>query len=266
MTANIGSNELEEEGFCIDFKCEAIKSEFKVHQILIMIRIFQKRRISMKSYSTAIKSDSTKIKPKPVREYFYEINLQGHLHLAETKHKNFTTQFSDPKFLDFFFQRLLHKDQLPKKPKNLYPNHNTDPYPGYDYISPCGIEMNWIKAHDCPIVFKRISPSSESGSKSSINDHNLDWCKQYNLEWAGTMKTVFEPSKLVKSKSTGGLYHPLPTVGCKLNRGYGLLESRLVISVFGDIIEDGIDSNGKENCYLRWGDESIPIQILREND
>jgi hypothetical protein len=79
------------------------------------------------------------------REYFYFIDFHGQLFLEETTPKNFTTCFKDPKFLNFFFKRIRYNSKV-----------NND----YSYLSPCGVEVNFIKSEDSPIVFHDLIDSS----------------------------------------------------------------------------------------------------------
>lgn len=135
----------------------------------------------------------------PKRIYFYEIDVHGQLFLEETKHKNFTTCFKSLKFLDFFYDRLQN-------------NSLGDPHfnQGYKYISPCGPEINYIKAHDAPIVF-----------------HTL---KDSKLVHSGTRTIDFDPNKIFVSKSTGYIYHRLDRDSIDFNgHKIGLLKSSLVM-------------------------------------
>ena len=71
-----------------------------------------------------------------VREYFYEVDLQGRLF-----HDG--TELTEPGFLDFFFKRLRGND--------------TGRFPDHPFLSPCAGELNFVRAEDRPIVFHGLS-------------------------------------------------------------------------------------------------------------
>jgi len=89
---------------------------------------------------------------------------------------NFATSLKEPKFLDFFFRQLRVND-LGKY------------LPTYQYLSPCGREMNFVRAADTGVVFNRME------GESLVYAHNL--------------RMSFQPSKL-KISSEGRVYHPSP--------------------------------------------------------
>ncbi len=72
---------------------------------------------------------------RPVREYFYEVDLSGRLF-----HDG--TELSEPRFLDFFFKRLRDND--------------TGRFVEYSFLSPCAGELNFLRARDRPIVFHSL--------------------------------------------------------------------------------------------------------------
>ncbi|KAJ3024788.1 UNVERIFIED_CONTAM: hypothetical protein HDU68_007776 [Siphonaria sp. JEL0065] len=153
----------------------------------------------------------------PTREYMYQIDLQGRLYLSDTKIRTPATAYREPKFLDFFFQRL----QL----RNPLDCHN----PEFLYESRCGKELNLVRSEDAPIVFQYLV----SGEK---------------LSWAGSFTQKFFPDRVYYSKETGRLYHPLPeshervlapwqTGGGEGEKGLGLLRSALIQNHFADCLE-----------------------------
>ncbi|KAI8901367.1 hypothetical protein BC833DRAFT_577924 [Globomyces pollinis-pini] len=132
----------------------------------------------------------------PIREYFYEIDHHGQLFLAETKHKNFTSCFKDITFLDFFYKRLTYNDQ-----RNQY-------YPEYQYISPCGREMNYVKSLDAPIVFHKLIDNQ--------------------LHYAGSLTIPFKP-ELYVSNTTGRIISKRISSIVGFNQvqlNYGTIQSR----------------------------------------
>lgn len=58
----------------------------------------------------------------------------------ETDPKNFTSNLKDGPFLDFFFKSLQ--------------KNNTNQFKEFTYISPCWGEMNFVKVHSSPVVFR----------------------------------------------------------------------------------------------------------------
>ncbi|ELR24167.1 Phospho2-dehydro-3-deoxyheptonate aldolase [Acanthamoeba castellanii str. Neff] len=97
----------------------------------------------------------------PPREYFYWVDLRGHLYCIDKDATTLPRQndpafLRDGRFLNFFWRQL----QL-----------NTPTSPGrarhgavYPYVSPCGRELNYVRAADRPIAFHSLQtlPSGES--------------------------------------------------------------------------------------------------------
>ncbi|CAG5097926.1 Oidioi.mRNA.OKI2018_I69.XSR.g15293.t1.cds [Oikopleura dioica] len=81
---------------------------------------------------------------KNEREYFYRINHQGQLFLHDAKVKNFITCFKDPVFLNFFYKRIR-----PVREKEAR-------HEGFNWISPCGHESNFIQVDLLPVIFDKI--------------------------------------------------------------------------------------------------------------
>ncbi|XP_003744318.1 UPF0598 protein CG30010 [Galendromus occidentalis] len=131
------------------------------------------------------------------REYFYAIDHQGMLFLEDARIKNFTSCFKEHKFLEFFFRRVRVNDV------GFY----GDEFP---YVSPCGVEMNYIKCDDVPIVFTQL--------EKDILYHNH----------AGKLLSVpFEPQSLWMVASNGRVYHKGP----QRSGGVGLIASKLAIQL-----------------------------------
>jgi len=97
------------------------------------------------------------------RRYFYDIDEHGQLFLSGTKIKNFTSCYKDPVFLDFFYSRLKplawHTDEGEAQRRTLMED-------GYSHLSLCGVERNYVRSVDTPIVFKELlSSEGEGGEK-----------------------------------------------------------------------------------------------------
>ncbi|MBL8018314.1 MAG: DUF4505 family protein [Leptospirales bacterium] len=118
------------------------------------------------------------------REYFYTIDRQGRLF-----HDG--TELSDPAFLDFFFARLKSND--------------TGSHPEYPYLSPCGRELNFIKASHTPMVFQKLVDGK--------------------LYYAPGLSVVFDPVQLRYAGNAEALLYPAP-VG-----QWGLLNRELIIEM-----------------------------------
>lgn len=106
---------------------------------------------------------------------------------------NMATCLKEPKFLNFFFKRLV--------PNTL--DEGAQYLPSYNYVSPCGRELNFVRAEDTGLVFQRL----EEGQ----------------LFYAPALSVPFQPEQLCVSDD-GRLYHPAPRIGL------GLMASGLVHS------------------------------------
>jgi hypothetical protein len=126
--------------------------------------------------------------PSPVREYFYFIDLRGRLWHG-------SSELSDPVFLQMFFRQLR-------------PN-TTGRHREYPYVSPCGNELNYVRAADTPIVFQHL--------------------RDGRLWYGGNLSVPFLPESL-RFSDDGILYHPAP-VG-----GWGRLAPALALEL-GNAIE-----------------------------
>jgi len=152
-----------------------------------------------------------------LREYFYFIDHQGMLFLDDARIKNFTSCFKEIKFLSFFFTRLTVND--------------TDRFPEFPYVSPCGREKNFVRCDDLPLVFTALKENSNGSHVLNRNycDDKLD--------------LPFQPSKIFMGPS-GRLYHPAPE---KLH-GVGLVRSQLAIE-----LSKGFRFNDDEPTHLEFG-------------
>ncbi|OQR71239.1 UPF0598 protein C8orf82-like [Tropilaelaps mercedesae] len=100
------------------------------------------------------------------REYFYMVDHQGMLFLDDARMKNFTSCFKEHKFLHFFFTRVRL--------------NNTGFYQDvFPYVSPCGVEMNYIRCDDVPIVFTQLLPEenvllhNHAGTKLQVRNFHI---------------------------------------------------------------------------------------------
>ncbi|CAG0887044.1 unnamed protein product [Darwinula stevensoni] len=138
--------------------------------------------------------------PEPkIREYFYYIDHQGMLFLDDAKMKNFTSCLKEKKFLRFFFRQIHHNKT----------GRYMDSFP---WLSPCGLERNFIRCDDTPIVYTHLI------KRDSWYDFGYAHAGEY-------LVTPFEPDRVCMLPQTGRIYHPAAEkVG-----GVGLIRSGLAI-------------------------------------
>merc|ERR1712093_391022 len=96
------------------------------------------------------------------RRYF-STSMASCFSQAQRSWKNFTSCYKDPVFLDFFYSRLKplawHTDEGEAQRRTLMED-------GYSHLSLCGVERNYVRSVDTPIVFKELlSSEGEGGEK-----------------------------------------------------------------------------------------------------
>jgi len=178
-----------------------------------------------KKYFSAINNETkiTKMK-KPLRKYFYWLDDKGRLYVIEENEKKmpFHPAFlKEAKFLDFFFQRVVKNE--------------SDLHLDYPYISLCGVEYNYIKVADRPIVY-----------------HSIDSITS-ELIYGANLKVLFDPENIRVSKE-GRMYYP-SYIG-----KYGLIRSHLALELGSNIEEK------KEGIYLTWKEKKIMLKPKDEKD
>ncbi|CAF0808886.1 unnamed protein product [Rotaria sordida] len=145
-----------------------------------------------------------------VREYFYYIDSFGQLFLDDTRFKNFTSCYKDPKFLHFFFTRIR---------ANTY---NDRPYfSTFPYVSLCGRERNFIRCADTPFVLTRF-----------LDDKDLFEC----CHIPSTILSIqFQPERLYIKPDTGRIYHPLSE---KFHTGHALIKDAIAERLSSHFVYD----------------------------
>jgi hypothetical protein len=103
--------------------------------------------------------------------------------------KNIATSIKNVEFLDFFFRRIRRTE---KREQVIL--RGLDAEEDYPFVSPCGLELNFVRPADIPIVFHSIH-DTEDGDKE--------------LVFGGFMVQPFCPDKIALAKDTGRLYHEL---------------------------------------------------------
>ncbi|ALC42420.1 CG30010, partial [Drosophila busckii] len=145
------------------------------------------------------------------------------LFLDDAKMKNFTSCFKEKKFLKFFFSRVRRNE--------------TNRYPMFAYISPCGREHNFVRCDDTPIVFTQLHDSNSLGYAHGGPD----------------MTVPFLPQKLYMHPQSGRVYHPAwDKVG-----GIGLVRSKLAIEL-SQHFEFTKDDNAP--THIHWHGEHIQLE------
>ena len=110
----------------------------------------------------------------------------------------------------FFFKRL--------KVNNT--KHYSQDFP---YLSPCGVERNFIHCDDLPIVFTEILQQEESAEAET--QECLD---RLSCNFTGDKYTVkMEPEKICMLPRSGRIYHPAPSK----TGGVGLIKSSLCLEL-----------------------------------
>lgn len=224
--------------------------------------------------------------------YFYNIDLQGRLFLEDTTPKNMTTSLKDTKILNFFFSRIR---RVTTKDINVLQNMissntmiNDDDddddlikssvIKDYPFVSPCGVELNFIRPADTPIVFHDLQ------EQNTINENDGKQQRQeQKLIFGGSLSQPYNPQCLAISRKTRRLYHELTNKNNinnniktngkksstittplhkrriissnlqqhhhqqKTNPEYGLIKSSVAITISDTIIESDDDNDDFKN-------------------
>lgn len=127
---------------------------------------------------------------------------------------------------------------------------------GYEWISPCGPELNLVRCQDTPIVYRELS--EQDGM----------------LKWAGSLLEPFRPDQLLVDPANGYVYHPCPQSTRRKQRSareatqprYGpvsLLGSNLVLSR----LAEGLDIDAEafeqgEAGSIAWKGQRYKLGLL----
>ena len=161
----------------------------------------------------------------------------------------------DEKFLDFFFTRIR---RVREKEKAILEDVGAaDDYP---FVSPCGVELNFIRPADAPIVFHELREDPGNGKQ---------------LVFGGTLSQPYLPEKIAMSPRTGRLYHeltqgtrggdtsksltPLHDSESTNKQEYGLIKSSVAVSIADAIVEG--DGFGHDIICFDTG-KKYPIEWL----
>jgi len=201
-----------------------------------------------------------KASPTALRTYLYDVDIHGQLFLTETVPKNITSCFKSVPFLDDFFQRLGRNPAIEITDGRKFPASDTPSTAtrasliaaarrqleadalrdGYRWLSPCGPELNFVRAEATPVVYKEL------------DDEGF-------LHWGGSLKTRFDPSRILVDLDTGYLYHPSPSPATSVRMlpgvvegsspygQYSLMSSSLVLMHFSSTLEYTHDDSEVKN-------------------
>jgi hypothetical protein len=165
------------------------------------------------------------------RVFFYQVDLRGRLFLDTPNllRRNEATCLKSKEFLDFFFQRVkacpaITDPGIVKRRSPTWREAIELFSVEFPYMSPCGTELNLIKADDTPIVFKDLVPSS---------DPNDDF--EYLL-YGGSLTEKFDPSRVLVGKKTERVYYK------RANGQICLIHAELAQRLSKNFAQDGSNS------------------------
>lgn len=207
--------------------------------------------------------------------------------------KMVATSLKSAKFLDFFW-------------RNLKPNKANKPgseggrlHPEYPWLSPCGKEMNFVKAADVPIVFHTLTHDGKLIYAATRNVRNccslfycslLSWCilavslpvnvcvcvrvpvLDYSLILAHphpsptfittpwAAQVEFDPACIVMS-TEGRLYHSLLVPRISREPILGLLHSHVAQELVAHMVDDG-----HGGFLMRWKSQEHPVKLTERGD
>ncbi|SJX64788.1 uncharacterized protein SRS1_15213 [Sporisorium reilianum f. sp. reilianum] len=125
---------------------------------------------------------------------------------------------------------------------------------GYEWISPCGPELNLVRCQDTPIVYRELG-----------EDDGM-------LKWAGSLVEPFRPDSLVVDPSNGYVYHPSPqpssrrrskTSSAERYGSLSLLGSNLVLSRLAEGLEIDPDAFDRGvGGSIEWKGQRYDLGLL----
>lgn len=211
----------------------------------VITRTLSRKNQSYYTFSRSQSNSPTALTGSPSRTYLYIVDVHGQLFLDGTVIKNFTSCYKEPMFLDFFNMRIKRNDGSTEEDVKLRTL-------GYEFVSPCGIERNYIKSEASVLVFQSLTSKGEFFSSLSIESKLT--CQSFTgLSYAGYSTIPFDPSNLRVDPESGYLYHPSPLPNQRRQRSgqlisqfgpYSLLRSSLVLDNFADSLEMENDESG----------------------
>lgn len=204
--------------------------------------------------------------------------------------KMVATSLKSAKFLDFFWRNL-------KPNKAIKPGSEGERlHPDYPWLSPCGKEMNFVKAADVPIVFHTLTHDGKLIYAATRNVRNrcslffvallvysfwFSACEcvcmrvsvlDYSLifphphpsptftttPWAAQVE--FDPACIVMS-TEGRLYHSLLVPRISREPILGLLHSHVAQELVAHMVDDG-----HGGFLMRWKSQEHPVKLTERGD
>jgi hypothetical protein len=212
----------------------------------------------------------------PLRSYYYTVDHNGYLFLTSTRMRNFTSAYKDIAFLDFFNQRIR---RLVIDPNSSTEGDMKAKKEGFDWISPCGREMNYIKPDEMvtPVVYQTLDRGSSTPANphhkrnTTTDEQSIGGNDPDRLSYGGSLHTAFDPSSLRLGAKNGYLYHPSPIPSTRRNPSptsspygnYLLLRSSLVLESFSKSLH--VNDDGETGTF-EWNEREWEIQRLKEED
>ncbi|KAA0163411.1 hypothetical protein FNF31_00588 [Cafeteria roenbergensis] len=176
------------------------------------------------------------------RRYYFFVDSLGRLFGESTHPKGITTSIKSDKFLDFFFSQI-------RPNAREHAGADASIVSQYPWISPCGPEMNFVRAADTAVVFTELRKSPEGG---------------HELVYGGTLRTPMVPERLRMSPE-GRLYHLLS--GKRLGRDVPcLVRSSVALGVAEGIELSEEGAGGRQAGVVRWEGQTYPLLWLDEGE
>ena len=138
----------------------------------------------------------------------------------DVKHKNFTSCFKEQRFLEHFYPRISRNEEKYAK--------------DFPWISKCGLENNYIRCDDLPIVFTSLLDKDKNPvTNETYNDAKFLAYANFNattinINWK--LVYPFDREKLHYCENSGRVYHPMKS----RYGGVGLVKSQIVVDYFDE--------------------------------
>ncbi|EKG07416.1 hypothetical protein TCSYLVIO_001452 [Trypanosoma cruzi] len=199
------------------------------------------------------------------RRYFYYLNERGHLFhvfdikglVEHTRMPSGPTYLRDRSFLDFFYRRLQHNSLEECVADGVMCKNGTDVMclddgtclapqeflRHFPYVSLCGVERNFVKVQDSPVVFTDYEFIRKEEQLSGV------------LLFAGSLQEPFQPAALTVTRE-GKLFHPITTLkrlqrGTSIAENKGLVGAQVSLKLGFDFVCEELDNDGQ--YVISWG-------------
>ena len=239
---------------------------------------------------------------KRIRVYWYVVDLRGRLFLdpeapgvqgslageqvpsnvgvLENGNKpkvvrTVASAMSDVKFLDGFYTRLVETAQVADRSQAWRDALRTQDVGKYKWASPCGRELNLVRADDTAVVFRDLVLAGEeqaSGERhAKFGDAQQDLGpvdrieeappSEARLVYAGSLSVPFSPSQLCTSEASGRFY-----VRTDTEHGMCLLHPHLALRLSDRLMHDSYGNPPPNSTAtpwsFRWQGRVHPIHLV----